>query len=69
MFNKDKIGDLPIMNVEVDKEENSDINHRARHVIKLTNDWIKRPLKLKQIPETVIFHAQAAQPKVEEQRS
>jgi hypothetical protein len=38
LFNKDKIGDRPIMNVEVDKEENANINHRERHVIKLTKD-------------------------------
>ena len=38
LFNRDRIGDMPIMNDEVDKEENSDINHRARHVIKSTKD-------------------------------
>lgn len=38
LFIRDKIGDRPIMNVEIDKEENSNINHRERHIIKLTND-------------------------------
>ena len=47
------------MNAEIDKEENSDINHRARHVIKLTKDWIKRPFKLDPIPQAVVFHTQA----------
>ena len=45
------------MNVDVDKEENLDINHRARHVIKLTKYWIKRPFKLDVIPQAVVFHA------------
>ena len=36
LFNMDKIGEQPIVNVEIDREENLDINHRARHVIKLT---------------------------------
>ena len=35
LFNRDKIGDMPIMNVEIDREENLNINHRARRVIKL----------------------------------
>ena len=38
LYNRDTIFDQPIMNVEIDKEENLDINHRARHVIKLTKD-------------------------------
>ena len=38
LFNRDKIGDRPIMNVRIDKEENSYINHMMRHVIKLTKD-------------------------------
>lgn len=36
LFNIDKIGERPIMNVEVDREENDDINHQGRHVIKMT---------------------------------
>lgn len=59
LFKRDKIGDRPVMNVELDKEENLDINHRAQDVINLTNEWIKRPFKLDPIPETVVFHAQA----------
>ena len=38
LFDRDKIGDRPIMNVEIDKEDNSDINHRVRYVIKLMKD-------------------------------
>ena len=59
LFNIDKIGERPIVNVEVDKEENSDVNHGARHIIKMMQDWIKKPFKLDPIPETIIFHAQA----------
>ena len=55
LYNRDKIFDGPIMNVEIDKEENLDINHRARHIIKLTKDWIKRSLKLDLIPQVVVF--------------
>ena len=36
LFNRDKIGDKPIMSVEVDRVKNSDINHRERHTIKMT---------------------------------
>ena len=36
LFNRNKIGKWHIMNVEVDIEENFDINHRARNVIKMT---------------------------------
>lgn len=36
LLNMDKIGERPIINVEVDREENDDINHRARHIIKMT---------------------------------
>lgn len=43
MFNTDKIGERPIMNVEVDREEGDDINHRERHVIRMTKDRIKKP--------------------------
>lgn len=59
LFNADKIGERSIMNDEVDKDENSDINHRVRHVIKMMQDWIKKPFKLDPIPQTINFHAQA----------
>ena len=47
------------MNVEVDREENDDINHQARHIIKMMLDWIKKPFKLDPILKIVILHAQA----------
>ena len=47
------------MNAEVDREEVNDINHQARHVIKMTKDWIKKSFPLDPIPNTVIFHAHA----------
>lgn len=59
LFNIDKIGERPIMNVEVDREESFEMNHRVRHVIKMMQDWIKKPFKLDPIPEIVIFHPQA----------
>ena len=59
LFNRDKIGDRPIMNAKINKEENSYINHKLRHAIKLTKDWIKRPFKLDPIPQTIVFHAQS----------
>ena len=55
LYNHDKIFDRPIMNAEVDREENVDINHRVRHIIQLTRDWIKKPFKLDLDPQTVIF--------------
>ena len=59
LFNTDKIGERPIMNVEVDREEADDINHRARHVNKMMKDWIKKPFALDPIPNKVIFHVHA----------
>ena len=59
LVNRDKISDQPIMNVEINKEENSNINHKAKHITKLTQEWIKNPFKLDPIHETIIFHAQA----------
>ena len=59
LLNRYKIGDQPIMNGKIDKEENLDINYRARNIIKLTKDQIKRPFKLDPIPQIVVFHAQA----------
>ena len=59
LFNRDKSGNRPIMNHEFDREENSNINHRARHVIKMTQDWIKKPFNLDPLTKIVIFHAQA----------
>ena len=35
LFNMDKIGERPIMNAKVGKEENLDINYRVRRVIKM----------------------------------
>ena len=46
------------MNVEVDKREGDDINHKVRHIIKMTQDWIKKPFQLYPIPDIVVFHAQ-----------
>ena len=34
LFNAEEIGERPIMNVEVDREEANDINHWARHFSK-----------------------------------
>ena len=59
LFNVDKVGERPILNAKVDKEEGDDINHHVRHVIRMTKSWIKKPLPLDPIPNTVIFHAHA----------
>ena len=59
LYNRDKIFDQPIMNAQIDKQGSLDINHRVRHVIKLTKDWIKRPFKLDPIPQVVVFHTTA----------
>lgn len=40
LYKRDKIYDRPIMNVEIGRDEIDDINHRARHVVKLTREWI-----------------------------
>lgn len=43
------------MNAEIDREENIDINHRVRHIIQLTKEWIKRPFKLDPVPQIIVF--------------
>ena len=58
-MNADKIGERPIMNVQVDREEGDDISHQARHVIRMKKNWIKKPFPLDPILDTVIFHVHA----------
>ena len=52
-----QLGQRPIMNVEVNREEANDINFWARHVIRMMKDWIKKPFQFDPILDTVIFHA------------
>ena len=59
LFNEDKIGEIPILNAKVDREEGDDINHRARHVIRMTKNWIKKPFPLDPISDTMIFYVHA----------
>ena len=59
LFNANKIGERPILNAEVDREEEYDINHRVRHIIRMMKNWIKKPFPLDPIPNTIIFHANA----------
>ena len=59
LFNLDKIGERPIMNVEVNRKEGDDINHRPRYVIKKKKDWIKKPFQLDPIPDIMIFYMQS----------
>ena len=33
LFSTDKVGERPILNAKIDREEGDDINHRARHII------------------------------------
>ena len=46
LLNSEKIGERPIMNVEVDKEEADDINHQVRHVVRMMKDWTRSLLHL-----------------------
>ena len=59
LFNTDKIVERLIMNIEVDREEGGDINHRVRHAIRIMKNWIKKPFPPDPIHDTVIFHAHA----------
>ena len=59
LFSIDKIGERPILNAEVDREEGDDINHQGRHVIRMKKSWIKKPFPLDPVLDTVIFHAHA----------
>ena len=57
LYNRDKIYDHPIMIVDIDRKENEDLNHRARHIIQLTKEWIKRLFKLDLISQTIVFQS------------
>ena len=59
LFNASKVGERPILNAEIDREEGDDIDHHTRHVIRMTKSWIKKPFPLDPVSETVIFHAHA----------
>ena len=59
LFNIDKVGERPIQDEEVDREEGDDIDHRARHVIRMMKTWIKKPVSLDSVPDTLIFCAHA----------
>ena len=54
-----KVGERPILNAEIDKEEGDDINHHVRHVIQMTKSSIKKPFPHNPILDIVIFHAHA----------
>ena len=45
------------MNAEIDREESTYINHRARHIIKPIKEWIKRLFMLDLIPQIAVFQA------------
>ena len=59
LFNPNKVGERPILNVEVDRKEGDDINHQVRHVIRVMKSWIEKPFPLDRVLNTVIFHAHA----------
>ena len=59
IYNRDKIYDRAIVNVEVAVKENDDIMHRARHIISLTKDWIRRPFKLDPLSSALALKAPA----------
>ena len=42
LYNRDKIYDRMIMNLEINKDENVDINNKAYHIVQLTREWIKK---------------------------
>ena len=50
LYNRDKIYDRPIMNVEIAHEENDDIDHQRRHVVEITREWIKIPFYMNLVP-------------------
>jgi hypothetical protein len=38
LFNFKKIGERPIMNAKVDREEGDNINHQVRHVVRMMKE-------------------------------
>lgn len=46
LYNREKIYEWPIMNVEIGRDENVDINHQARHIVQLKNEWTKKPFRM-----------------------
>jgi hypothetical protein len=59
LYNIDKIYERPVVNAEVDKSKNDDIMHRARHIIDLTQRWIRKPFPLDPLPGTPALQAPA----------
>jgi hypothetical protein len=59
LYNQDKIYERPMVNAEVDKDENDDIMHRARHIIELTQKWIRKPFQLDPLPSAPTLQAPA----------
>lgn len=57
LYNRGKIYDRPIINGKIKRDDNSDINHRAHHVVQLTREWIKKPFKLDLIPQAIPLQA------------
>lgn len=43
MYNRDKIYDRLIMNVEIGREENDGIDHQANHVVEMKRELIWKP--------------------------
>ena len=46
LYNRDKMYESTVVNVEIAIEENDGIMHKVRHIIKLTRDWIQKPFRL-----------------------
>lgn len=57
LYNRDKIYDRPIINVEIGRDENDDIDHRGRHVVALAREWIRKPFQMDPIPQVIYFQA------------
>ena len=42
LYNRGKIYDRMIMNLEISRDENVDINNKAYHIVQLAREWIKK---------------------------
>ena len=45
------------MNAKIGRDENVDINNKARHIVQLTREWIKKPFKLDLVPQNIPLQA------------
>ena len=53
LYNRDKIYERTITNVEIGHVENANINHQGQHVVELIREWIRKPFWMDPISQAL----------------